>query len=338
MMWRPLTFILCCGLSLHTSAATPRELTNLKDALPSNRFAIEVIVFLREPTDDSVMEPLQEEPQPAWPQDLMALPRQSTQQRAQHPNQFWATALNNRYCHGGGETLLPDFMKIVLSNGFEAELLNEFSPAGSQVTLIPPLTAAEANPLSVDPIDVYEPEPNTEAVTAVTISPISSAENDFARALQQFNDDMDGNSWQWLSAEQLTLQEQRRNIALAPELNVVFHGRWQQPVPPRDAPQRILLPVENLQLSTEFMRLNGHIGITLGRYLHANTKLWLHPDPSSNQYALLHESRRMRSGELHYIDHPMMGVLINIVPIEADTVLESSWRALQEAKTFTSGE
>ena len=46
---------------------------------------------------------------------------------------------------GGGETLLPDFMKIVLSNGFEAELLNEFSPAGSQVTLIPPLTAAEAN-------------------------------------------------------------------------------------------------------------------------------------------------------------------------------------------------
>ena len=89
MMWRPLTFILCCGLSLHTSAATPRELTNLKDALPSNRFAIEVIVFLREPTDDSVMEPLQEEPQPAWPQDLMALPRQSTQQRAQHSNQFW---------------------------------------------------------------------------------------------------------------------------------------------------------------------------------------------------------------------------------------------------------
>ena len=153
-------------------------------------------------------------------------------------------------------------MKIVLSNGFEAELLNEFSPAGSQVTLIPPLTAAEANPLSVDPIDVYEPEANPEAVTAVTISPISSAEDDFARALQQFNDDMDGNSWQWLSAEQLTLQEQRRNIALAPELNVVFHGRWQQPVPPRDAPQRILLPVENLQLSTEFMRLNGHIGIT----------------------------------------------------------------------------
>ena len=96
---------------------------------------------------------------------ILWLYRLSTQQRAQHSNQFWATALNNRYCHGGGETLLPDFMKIVLSNGFEAELLNEFSPAGSQVTLIPPLTAAEANPLSVDPIDVYEPEANPEAVT-----------------------------------------------------------------------------------------------------------------------------------------------------------------------------
>ena len=338
MIWRPLTFLLCWGLSIYAGATTPRDLANLKDALPANRFAIEVIIFLRKPTDDAFMEPLQEVPQPVWPLDLMALPAQRIQQRAQYSNQFWTDTSNSRYCRVDADAPLPDFMKIVLSNGFETELLNEFSPAGSQITLTPPLTAAEANPLSVDPIDVYETEPNPEAVTAVTISPISDAEGNFMRTLQQFNDDIDSNSWQWLTDERLTLQEQRRNIALAPELNVVFHGRWQQPVPPRDAPQRILLPVQNLQLSTQFMRLNGHIGITLGRYLHANTKLWLHPDPSSNQYALLHESRRMRSGELHYIDHPMMGVLINIEPIKANPVLESSWRALQEAKTLTSAQ
>jgi hypothetical protein len=338
MIWRPLTFLLCWGLSIYAGATTPRDLANLKDALPANRFAIEVIIFLRTPTDDAFMEPLQKEPQPLWPLDLMALPTQGIQQRAQHSNQFSAATLNSHYCRGDADALLPDFMKIVLTNGFETELLNEFSPAGSQITLTPPLTAAEANPLSVDPIDVYEPEPNPEAVAAVTIPPISSAEDDFMRALHQFNDDVDSNSWQWLTDERLTLEEQRRNIALAPELNVVFHGRWQQPVPPRDAPQRILLPVQNLQLSTQFMRLNGHIGITLGRYLHANTKLWLQPDPSSNQYALLHESRRMRSGELHYIDHPMMGVLINIEPIKANPVLESSWRVLQEAETLTSAQ
>lgn len=338
MMWRPLTFILCCGLSIYASATTPRDLTNLKDALPANRFAIEVIVFLREPTSDTLIEPLQEEPQPVWPQDLMALPAQHIQQRAQNSNQFWTATLNRRYCRVDADAQLPDFMKIVLSNGFETELLNEFSPAGSQITLIPPLTAAETNPLSVDPIDVYEPEPDTETVETITVSPISGAEENFMLALQQFNDNIDSGSWQWLNDEQLMLQEQLRSIALAPELNVVFHGRWQQPVPPRDAPQRIHLPVQNLQLTTQFMRLNGHIGITLGRYLHANTKLWLHPDPSSNQYALLNESRRMRSGELHYLDHPLMGVLINIEPIAANPTLESSWRALQEAKASTSAQ
>ena len=110
---------------------------------------------------------------------------------------------------------------------------------------------------------------------------------------------------------------------------MVFHGRWQQPVPARDAPQRILLPVQTINLSAQFTRLNGHIGITLGRYLHANTKLWLQPDPATNAYAELNESRRMRSNELHYIDHPLIGVLINIEPIDADPTLERSWQDLQ---------
>ena len=141
------------------------------------------------------------------------------------------------------------------------------------------------------------------------------------------------NSWQWLLDEHLALQQQRLSIDLAPELEVVFHGRWQQPVPARDAPQHILLPIQNLNLTTQFVRLNGHIGITLGRYLHASAKLWLQPDPSTDHYTLLDESRRMRSNELHYLDHPLMGLLINIEPIEADAALTDSWQDLQEAKT-----
>lgn len=37
---------------------------------------------------------------------------------------------------------------------------------------------------------------------------------------------------------------------------------------------------------------------------------------------VINESRRMRSGELHYLDHPMFGVLVRVVPVEeidADT-------------------
>ena len=70
------------------------------------------------------------------------------------------------------------------------------------------------------------------------------------------------------------------------------------------------------------MGLSGHIGVTLGRYLHVNTHLWLQPDLSRDDFAVLSESRRMRSNELHYVDHPHMGVLINITPFEPDATLE----------------
>lgn len=336
MIRRTLTTLICCGLSVYASATSPRELTSLTDALPANRFAIELIVFLREPTMGAPIEPLQEQPQIIWPHDVMALTTQRSQQRAQYSDLFSSSAVNSRYCHVDPDAFLPDFMNIVLSNGFETELLNEFSPMGSQITLSPPLSSAEANPLSVDPIDVYEAEPDTEPPQIVTASAISQAEKNFRDALQSFNDDFDANSWQWLNDDQLRLQDQRRSINLAPELDVVFHGRWQQPVPARDAPQRILLPVQTINLSAQFTRLNGHIGITLGRYLHANTKLWLQPDPATNAYAELNESRRMRSNELHYIDHPLIGVLINIEPIDADPILERSWQDLQEAKSLTS--
>jgi hypothetical protein len=28
----------------------------------------------------------------------------------------------------------------------------------------------------------------------------------------------------------------------------------------------------------------------------------------------MHDHRRMRSGELHYLDHPLMGVLVLVIP------------------------
>ena len=333
MMLRMLATLICCGLSFSTAASKPRELANLEDALPVNRFAIEVIIFLREPAIDASLEPLLQEPPLTWPQDLMALPTRLGPRQAKISDQFWAKNLNGRYCFAESGVAMPDFMRVILSNGFETELLNEFTRAGSQVMLTPPLSAAEANPLSVDYVDTYETALESEPTPIITISPLSRAEEEFINARQRFNEEISANSWQWLLDEHLALQQQGLSIDLAPELEVVFHGRWQQPVPARDAPQHILLPIQNLNLTTQFVRLNGHIGITLGRYLHASAKLWLQPDPSTDHYTLLDESRRMRSNELHYLDHPLMGLLINIEPIEADAALTDSWQDLQEAKT-----
>jgi hypothetical protein len=56
-------------------------------------------------------------------------------------------------------------------------------------------------------------------------------------------------------------------------------------------------------------RLSGLIRMSQGRYLHLDTDLVLRDGLTSQHYRIkLH--RRMRSNELHYVDHPRLGILI----------------------------
>ena len=317
-------------------ALKPSELERLDDALRANLYAIEVMVFLRDPSSVNSTEPLVEELVKIWPNTLMAMSTQRSMQRMQSQKQIWSNEINGQHCLRQAAAATPDFMRPVLAQGFESELLNEFSKTGSQVTLTPPLTDAEKNPhifaalqlMNENPADAIEPPSST-----ITFSALQQAERSFWEALKDFNESFAKDSWLWLEDEHLELGPQRQSIARAPELNVVFHGRWQQPVPARDAPQYIQIPIHDPVLQSQHQQLSGHIGITLGRYLHANTNLWLQADPTSGQYAVLNESRRMRSDELHYVDHPLMGVLIKIMPVEPSNALKQSWQALQNAKS-----
>ena len=56
-------------------------------------------------------------------------------------------------------------------------------------------------------------------------------------------------------------------------------------------------------------RLNGLVRVTRGRFLHLETDLVLNDANSSTPYRI-QLRRRMRSGELHYVDHPKLGILI----------------------------
>ncbi len=82
--------------------------------------------------------------------------------------------------------------------------------------------------------------------------------------------------------------------------------------------------------------LNGTIAIGLGRYLHVHTDL-IYTEPASPRRAAqsatdalfsqrlpawqsyrVRDHRRMRSRELHYLDHAKLGMLILITPYEAE--------------------
>ena len=56
-------------------------------------------------------------------------------------------------------------------------------------------------------------------------------------------------------------------------------------------------------------RLSGLIRMTQGRYLHLDTDLVLIDSNTSQPYRIKLHSR-MRSKELHYVDHPRLGILI----------------------------
>ncbi len=90
-------------------------------------------------------------------------------------------------------------------------------------------------------------------------------------------------------------------------------------------------PPEKTRTSTDksttistLVELDGTITVVLGRYLHVYTDLvYRRPyvtDSLPRQRALaefaVKTHRKMRSKELHYLDHPLLGILVTIRPVE----------------------
>jgi hypothetical protein len=65
-------------------------------------------------------------------------------------------------------------------------------------------------------------------------------------------------------------------------------------------------------------QLKGLFNLHVSRYLHSSIELQFIPEDAENlnKTLSLQQTRRMRSQEVHYIDHPSLGVLIRILPFE----------------------
>jgi hypothetical protein len=144
---------------------------------------------------------------------------------------------------------------------------------------------------------------------------------------------------------------------------VLLHGRWLQPVPDRDHPEALFVQ-SGARLARRF-QLEGSMAVTLGRFLHFRAQLSYrepgmgqHPvnlpvklatDPSMDSptssetrpattplparvpgYMVLNQTRRLRSEEVHYIDHPKLGIFVRIDPVVFPEDLVADFQALQE--------
>ena len=93
------------------------------------------------------------------------------------------------------------------------------------------------------------------------------------------------------------------------------HLRWRQPVLAPAAARAIDI---GALLGDRTANLSGTLRLSVARYLHLETDLRLADTRAAYEQDLplyrLQQSRRMRSGELHYIDHPRFAVLALITP------------------------
>lgn len=119
---------------------------------------------------------------------------------------------------------------------------------------------------------------------------------------------------------------------------VLHSSSWQQPLPPGAAAQAIV--IRGGREIGPHHELEGTVQIRRERYLHAHVGLWLSqtaengiasddwpslpqlPGASDSitspaalsRLVLIDQRRRMRSGEYHYFDHPLFGVLLRVTP------------------------
>ena len=130
------------------------------------------------------------------------------------------------------------------------------------------------------------------------------------------------------------LSKDYKRIKNSSEYNVLQYSAWRQTgLKSNDAFEINITKLNNTHRNQTKNTLSGTVKIVLARYLHfygdleyqqlnkANDENNGEAEqndgfmPTNNSYAFK-SHRRMRSKELHYIDHPLVGILIQINPVE----------------------
>jgi len=274
------------------------------------------------------------------------------------------------------------------------------------------------NVLTLDPADSDTEElkrPDLDAEPWDGIKDYGAADNLntlVARNMATWESELRARDGEWLSVDELTLNDAANKLDRSRSTEVLFHSGWIQSVPARGNGKPIEFTAGEAYTDSfsgeEQHRLSGNFTVTLGRYLHIRPTLFYTPvhtpiddpinsalsadqivsqaraaaaaargeasakvpqvrDLSSNAeissrsaldrirdkelaeqqmaeedvpfglqaeqdrapYIRLDQSRRVRSGELHYLDHPELGVLVRITPVEAATALQEQFALLQ---------
>jgi len=143
------------------------------------------------------------------------------------------------------------------------------------------------------------------------------------------------------AAENETLLAAAQRLDRSHRYQVHYHQAWQQPVLEKRLAQAIAVKSEN-------ELVDGNIRLYKATYLHAELNLWLMQnaglvnawsdaspdgiDISAPRNPNLKESRRVRSKKLYFFDHPRLGALIQLTPIDTP---EAALVGVEHLETFS---
>jgi hypothetical protein len=213
---------------------------------------------------------------------------------------------------------------------------------------------------SEQPIELTEPPP----------TPRQLLEQASADALAEYQSALAADAYRWRSdPTQLALSTQAAALTRHGVGRILAHGAWLQPVPARDYPQPILIQSNEaiadrwriegtlaitlgrylhvaaklwyqpdpspIQVALPSGSPGGWFSLTDDTSQHAPVLAGIPFDfddavDPELPYQVLSELRRMRSGELHYLDHPSFGMLIRVDPVEPPAELVELFEQLEE--------
>ncbi len=192
---------------------------------------------------------------------------------------------------------------------------------------------------------------------------------DFLRAVSEFEAELATQNPALFAPDRLTMSQEAARIQGDRRYQVLWHGGWLQPIPARKSPAPLLLQAgqrdgERYQLEGSMDVTLGRYLHFHTRLFYTEPLLGADPvqkplnpagdasvttvdpadpyvqsdqsamasslNPARPPYMVMEESRRVRSGELHYLDHPKLGVLVRIEPVAVPDALVRAYLALEE--------
>lgn len=184
------------------------------------------------------------------------------------------------------------------------------------------LPAVDARPDTIEALSPPAPIPVAPAPETVARDAFAAYESALVRA-----------SMQWRT-DGLRLASHVRRMRRSADYEVLHHARWFQAA---RTPAQAIPALLQIGAGGEdgVSRIEGTLRVARGLYVEVDAELWLREDVSDpatgrQGHARLAETRRMRTGVVHYLDHPRIGLVLRADRLDVPEGLVALVEAVEE--------